>query len=98
MVDVIMNMLMVKAGYTRHAAKVTATQLFNLKYKDLKTATAEWLRTGTEAKVGDEPYDTHSLMRNHQLKYPAAILFVNWYREAPDIALQSISHWGGDRA
>lgn len=95
MIDAIMNVLMIRAGYTRRAAKVTAKQLFELKHKDLKKAVAEWLRSGTEQNVGEAPYDTESLMRNHKLKYPAAILFVDWYRTAPEIAVESISHWGG---
>ena len=95
MIEAIMNVLMIRAGYTRYAAKVTAKQLFELKHKDLKEAVAECITSGAELKVGEAPYDTESLMRNHKLKYPAAILFVDWYRTAPDIAVESISHWGG---
>lgn len=95
MIEAIMNVLEIRAGYTRRAAKVTATQLFGLKHKDLKQAVAEWLRSGTELNVGEAPYDTDSLMRNHKLKYPAAILFVDWYRTDSETAVGSISHWGG---
>lgn len=95
MIEAIMNILISRSGYTQYAAKVTAKQLFELKHKDLKDAVAEWIQSGAELKAGEEPYDTESLMRNHKLKYPAAILFVDWYRTAPDIAVESISHWGG---
>ena len=96
MVDVIINVLTNKYGYMPSAAKTAALHLINLKHNDLKKAVAEWLKTGVEIGVGDAPYDTVSLMQKHKLKYPAAVIFVGWYRENPDAAIQSISHWGGD--
>ena len=95
MINAIAEILVIRAGYGKKAAQVTAKQLYALKHRDLKQAVAGWLRTGAEAPVGEAPYDTASLMKNHALTYPAAILFVNWYRDDPKTAAGSMTHWGG---
>lgn len=95
MIDAIMHVLIEREGYTHRAAKITAAQLFGLKHRDLKKSVVQWLKSGIEENVGEAPYDTNSLMRNHRLTYPAAVLFIDWYRTAPEVAVESISHWGG---
>lgn len=95
MIDAITHILEVRAGYGKPSARVTAKQLYALKDRELKQAVAGWLRTGAEAPVGEVPYDTASLMKNHGLTYPAAVLFVNWYRQDPQTAAGSMTHWGG---
>ena len=95
MKEAIKKALTSRLGYSDRTAEVTASQLINLQHYDLKKAVAEWLQTGREKNVGENPYDTDSLMKNHMLKYPAAIIFIDWYRKAPETAVSSISDWGG---
>lgn len=95
MKEAIKKVLICRAGYAERAAEVTADQIVALQHHDLKKAVAEWLRTGAEINVGEQPYDVASLMKNHKLKYPAAILFIDWYRASPEEAVGSMAYWGG---
>lgn len=81
---------LLQEGYCTHSAEAASQELESLDAEDLKEAINTWLTEGTCPRVGQAPYDTTTLMRNHGMKYPGAILFIAWLRQFPESALKSL--------
>ena len=80
------NKLISELAYSSAVASKTAEDLCNLKFADLKAALSDWVRADTQAVIQDGPYSTGFLMQKYHMTYPAALIFLGWYRESPEAA------------
>lgn len=81
------NKLITDLAYSSASASKTAEDLCDLKYADLRKGLLDWLRTDTQTVIRDEPYSTACLMEKYHMTYPAALIFLEWYREDPTAAV-----------
>lgn len=85
--ELLINKLISSLEYSPASASKTAEDLCGLKYTDLRAGLLDWLQTGTQAVIQDDPYSTVSLMEKYHMTYPAALIFLEWYREDPETAV-----------
>lgn len=81
------NKLISELAYSSPSASRTAEDLCNLKCTDLREALLRWFRTDTQTVIQDDPYSTVFLMEKYHMTYPAALIFLEWYREDPKAAM-----------
>ena len=81
------NKLISELAYSSASAFKTAEDLCNLKCVDLRKGLMDWLRTDTQNVIQDDPYSTDFLMEKYHMTYPAALIFLEWYRENPTAAV-----------
>lgn len=81
------NKLISELAYSSASASKTAEDLCNLKYADLRKGLLDWLQTDTQTLIQGEPYSTAYLMEKYHMTYPAALIFLEWYRENPTAAV-----------
>ncbi len=75
---------LISDGYSQHSAEITCVELMTLRHEDLKEALALWLDTGKQTPIGTWPFDSRSLMQEQGMKYPSAIVFIDWVRQFPN--------------
>lgn len=90
MEDKIKSLLMTEYGYSEKAATMTADDLCSFKDTDLKEAVQVWLSTGKFKNVTEGKYQARELVENYSMKYPAALVFIDWFRECPEEAEASL--------
>lgn len=77
---------LIQRGYPEKAAILVAEKLINIS-PQLKPALDAWLTTGAEPEVCSEGFSTKTLMeKQSRMKYPAALLSIDWLRREPQIA------------
>lgn len=81
------NKLISELAYSSSSASKTTEDLCNLKYADLKEALLDWLLTDTQRVIQDGSISTVLLMERYHMTFPAALIFLEWYRESPKIAI-----------
>ena len=81
------NKLISELAYSSFSASKTAEDLCNLKYADLKEALLDWLQADTQSVLQEGPISTILLMERYHMTYPAALIFLEWYRESPKAAI-----------
>ncbi len=86
----IRNKLMSELSYSYSCASRTAKDLCRLKSADLREGLLDWLRDGTETVIKDGAFSTVRLMEEHHMTYPAALIFLDWYRESPESAASAL--------
>lgn len=86
---------LVKSGYTDHGAESAAKSLSEMKSQDLIEACLAWLESRKTPLIHEGSLSTDSLMKNFKMTYPAALIFIDWYRQDPDTASQAIETGGG---
>lgn len=79
----IREILLRKCGYSEYAAKVTEKDLSHIKGIDLMNARDLWVESDIQSDIVENPYTTKMLVREYGMTYPAALLFIDWYREDP---------------
>ena len=79
--------LISELAYSSSNASKTSEDLCNLKYADLKEALLNWLRTDTQSVIQDGQISTILLMERYHMPFPAALIFLEWYRESPKAAI-----------
>ena len=94
MKDRITKALIERCNYSNHAAVLTANDLIAFETEDLKRAVDSWIFHNENPEITEGEFTTTSLMNNHHMTYPAALIFIDWYRESPQDALSSIKHGG----
>ena len=77
-------------GYSDFSAARTAEDLVHIEDNDIKTALNNWLSGEGESCVSEGTYTTEILVKKHNMKYPAALIFIDWLREAPRQAMASL--------
>ena len=85
--DLLKNKLISKLAYSYTSASKAAEDLCNLKSVDLKEGLLDWLQTDAETAIGGGAYSTYILMEKYHMTYPAALIFLDWYREDPKAAV-----------
>jgi len=84
------KILIEQEGYTEHVAKITATDLLNIKDLSVKRAVNKWCENGEKENICKDMFSCFSLMKNYGMKYPATLIFLDWYSESPDEAINSL--------
>lgn len=78
--------ILIERGYPENAATVVSQKLSNLSGQ-LREAASSWLDSGSEPVVSSHGYSTKSLMERFAgMKYPAALLTIDWLERDPDKA------------
>ena len=86
----IKSKLISEYSYSLYTASITADDLCNLLYPDLKTAVLKWVYTNKETPISDNHYPTYVLVRKYHMSYPASLIFINWYRTDPSSAVTAL--------
>lgn len=77
---------LIQRGYPEKAAILVADKLAKIS-PCLKPALDAWLSTGAEPEESAEGFSTKSLMEKQKnMKYPAALLSIDWLIREPNIA------------
>ncbi len=58
---------------------------------DIQRAVYAYVREGTVENLAQEPVDVTFLMESYAMNPIAALLFIDWYRRAPEDALQCLA-------
>lgn len=82
---------LIKCGYNEKEAKYTALGMNNFTHEDLKSAVDKWVEKDVLSEVSEGDYTTSGLMKIYEMKYPAALIFIEWLREEPEQALIALS-------
>lgn len=83
--------LIVELGYSEHAAAQTATDLLRIDHLDIKEAVNRWISYDEATPVDEASFSTDILMRQYGMTYPAALVFLDWYREDPVVAFNAVT-------
>ena len=95
MKNLIKEVLIRKEGYSLHSAEITAKDLQNLKDSEISQALILWIKNGKKTNITRGPFSCQQLMENLNMKYPATLVFLDWYCEDPTSAVASIRCGGG---
>lgn len=86
--DKIYDILIVR-GYTPAQSKILAPRLANLS-QELQPLLEEWIISEKEQNIIIHDVDMLSLAKSSSLKYPAALLSMDWVIREPDKAIPTI--------
>ena len=84
-----------KEGYSPRSAESTANDLENIKDSEIYQALIRWIESGKKTNVARGSFSCRQLMADLGMKYPAALIFLDWYCEDPKTAMESIRCSGG---
>lgn len=91
----IKEILVQKEGYSPRSAESTANDLENIKDSEIYQALIRWIESGKRTNVARGSFSCRQLMADLGMKYPAALIFLDWYCEDPKTAMESIRCSGG---
>ena len=91
----IKEILVQKEGYSPRSAESTANDLENIKDTEIYQALIRWIESGKKTNVARGSFSCRQLMADLGMKYPAALIFLDWYCEDPKTAMESIRCSGG---
>jgi hypothetical protein len=91
----IKEILVQKEGYSPRSAESTANDLENIKDSEIYQALIRWIESGKKTNVARGSFSCRQLMADLGMKYPAALIFLDWYCEDPKTAMESIRCSGG---
>lgn len=83
MEECIKNFLVERFKYTEVEARETAKDISSFSDEDLREAVRQLVYTGECVEVREGKYTTSGLMKSHSFEYPAALIFIDWYRHSP---------------
>ena len=95
MTERINEILVQKEGYSPRSAESTANDLENIKDSEIYQALIRWIESGKKTNVARGSFSCRQLMADLGMKYPAALIFLDWYCEDPKTAMESIRCSGG---
>lgn len=78
--------ILVKRGYNENRAKLVAKDLVDIEQCLLEPLN-KWLVDGTETEVEYQGISIKKLMEQNKLKYPAALLTIDWIYKDSEKAL-----------
>lgn len=81
--------VLTERGYNPRNAALAADDLMHLS-SELKAALRRWLDTEEVADFSAEGYSVAQFMRQWGMKYPAALLTMDWILKEPEIAIQEL--------
>lgn len=91
----IKEILVHKEGYSPHIAESTANDLENIKDFEISQALIRWMESGKKTNTARGSFSCRQLMADLGMKYPATLIFLDWYCEDPESAIASICCSGG---
>lgn len=91
----IKEILVQKEGYSPRSAESTANDLENIKDSEIYQALIRWIESGKKTNVARGSFSCRQLMADLGMKYPAALIFLDWYCEDSKTAMESIRCSGG---
>lgn len=83
-------LLMKHYGYSKLEAEETAKDLSCFKDHDLCNAVRLWVDEGKKVDVNAGNFSISGLMKSYSFEYPAALIFIDWYRNEPKEAEDSL--------
>lgn len=86
MEEKIKGLLIERYNYSLAEARETAKDICSFSHEDLKNAARQWAANGTCVEVYEGKYTTSGLMKSHSFEYPAALVFIDWYRSSANEA------------
>ena len=91
----IKEILMQKEGYSPHSAESTANDLESIQESEIYQALIRWIDSGKKTNIARGSFSCRQLMADLGMKYPATLIFLDWYCEDPKTAMESIRCSGG---
>ena len=91
----IKEILVQKEGYSPRSAESTANDLESIKDSEIYQALIRWIESGKKTNIARGSYSCRQLIADLSMKYPAALIFLDWYCEDPECAIASIRCSGG---
>lgn len=91
----IKEILMQKEGYSPHSAESTANDLESIQDSEIYQALIRWIDSGKKTNIARGSFSCRQLMADLGMKYPATLIFLDWYCEDPESAIASIRCSGG---
>lgn len=95
MKEQIKQVLVQKEGYSPLSAESTAKDLADIRDEEISQALICWLGSGQKTNISRGPFSSRQLMNDLNMKYPATLIFLDWYCEDPESAVASIHCSGG---
>ena len=89
------EVLIQREGYSPRSAELTAADLSNIKDTDISQAISQWLESGEKTNISRGPFSCAGLMQSYKMKYPATLVFLDWYSEEPEAAQAALNSRGG---
>lgn len=83
--------ILVKKGYNENHAKLVAENLVGIEQCLLEPLN-KWLIDDVETEVEYQGISINKLMKQNKLKYPAAILTIDWIYKDPKKALSILNN------
>ena len=81
--------ILLKRGYSQPSAETVSTDLMSIN-QTLKPCLEDWLTSGIEIDYSIDEFSIKGLMQKFNLKYPAALLSINWILNDPQTAITII--------
>lgn len=91
----IKEILVQKEGYSPQSAESTANDLESIKDSEIYQALIRWIESGKKTNIARGSFSCRQLIADLGMKYPAALIFLDWYCEDPESAIASIRCSGG---
>lgn len=91
----IKEILMQKEGYSPHSAESTANDLESIQDSEIYQALIRWIDSGKKTNIARGSFSCRQLIADLGMKYPATLIFLDWYCEDPESAIASIRCSGG---
>lgn len=92
MEEKIKSLLIEMFKYTEVEARETAKDICSFSDEDLRDAVRQLVYTGEYQEIIEGKYTTSGLMKSHSFEYPAALVFIDWYRHSP-IEAENALQW-----
>ncbi|MBO7489489.1 MAG: hypothetical protein J6T88_04340 [Bacteroidales bacterium] len=78
--------ILIKRGYQEKLAEVVAKELMTIDNRLVKPLSI-WLEKGEESEVVIDDVSLKKLMFEKKMKYPAALLTMDWMYKEPEVAI-----------
>ena len=91
----IKEILVQKEGESPQIAGGTANDLESIKDSEIYQALIRWIESGKKTNIARGSFSCRQLIADLGMKYPAALIFLDWYCEDPESAIASIRCSGG---
>ena len=80
---------LLERGYNMRETEILSEDL-SVVDKALIPCLEEWMLSGKESDFSSHGFSVKGLMQKYGLKYPAAVLSIDWVIKEPDIAIPAI--------
>ena len=91
----IKEVLIKREGYSPYIAESTANDLENITDSEIFQSLILWIENGKKTNIIRGSFSCFQLMTDLGMKYPATLIFLDWYSEDPESASASIRCIGG---